>query len=65
MRNDAGYMNRIVFFDECLFDTSGVVNKNNAKVLGPENPRMEQKVPTRSEKSMFWCGMHESSIIGP
>ena len=52
MKNDAGYMNRIVFSNECLFQTSGVVNKHNARVWGTENPRTVQEVPSRPEKVM-------------
>ena len=65
MRNDAGYMNRIVLSYECLSHTSGLENKHNARAWGTENPRAVQEVPPRFEKVMVWCGMHELRIIGP
>lgn len=65
LRNDSGYLERIVFSDECIFHTNGVVNKHNARVWGLENPRTVEEVPQRSEKVMVWCGMHKSKIIGP
>ena len=34
LRNDAGYLDRVVFSDECVFHTNGVVNKHNARVWG-------------------------------
>lgn len=65
LRNDPQYLDRIVFSDECLFHTNGVVNKHNARVWGTENPRTVQQVPLRSEKVMVWCAMHRTKIIGP
>ncbi len=65
MRNDPGYISRIVYSDECLFHNNGVVNKHNARVWGTANPQMVIEVPLRSEKVMVWCAMHKSRIIGP
>lgn len=65
LRNDSGYLDRVVFSDECVFHTNGVVNKHNARVWGQENPHIVVEVPQNSEKVMVWCGMHKTKIIGP
>lgn len=65
LRNDSGYLDRVVFSDECVFHTNGVVNKHNARVWGRENPHTVVGVPQTSEKVMVWCGMHKTKIIGP
>ncbi len=65
MEVDPNYLSRIVFSEECLFQTNGVVNKHNARIWGTSNPQMVQEVPLRSEKVMAWCAMHKTKIIGP
>ena len=65
MEVDPQYLSRIVFSDECLFHTNGVVNKHNVRIWGTSNPKVVEEVPQNSEKVMVWCAMHKTKIIGP
>lgn len=64
-KTNSGYMHRIVFSAQCVFNTHGVFNKLNAGVWVLENPHTVEKVPQTSEKVMVWRGMYKSKIIGP
>ena len=37
LRNDAEYLERIIFSDECTFSLSGSVNKQNCRIWGRES----------------------------
>ena len=55
----------LFFSDECIFHTNGVVNKQNARIWGTENPETVIEVTQRSAKDLVWCAMHKTKLIGP
>ena len=65
LRNDAGYLNRIVFSDECKFSLSGVVNKQNCRIWGTERPNEVYETLHNSPSVMVWCALSQNEIIGP
>ena len=65
LRNNAGYLRRIVFSDECKFSLSGSVNKQNCRIWGLERPKEVYETLHNSPSIMVWCALSESEIIGP
>jgi len=51
--------------DEAYFCLSGVVNKQNMRFWGLENPHVTHEQPLHDEKLLVWCAMSEHGIIGP
>ena len=50
--------------DETYFCLSGVVNKQNMRFWGLENPHVTHEQPLHDEKLLVWCAMSEHRIIG-
>lgn len=65
LRDDAEYLKRIVFSDECKFTLSGQVNKQNCRIWGTERPNEVYETRTNSPSVMVWCAMSKNGIIGP
>ncbi len=65
LRNDAGYLGRIIFSDECKFSLSGTVNKQNCRIWGTERPNQVYETLHNSPSVMVWCAMSKSGVIGP
>ncbi len=65
LRNDAGYLERIIFSDECKFSVSGKVNKQNCRIWGTERPNQVYETLHNSPSLMVWCAMSKSGLIGP
>lgn len=45
LRNDPGYVDHVLFPDDCVFHINGVVKKHNARVWGQEKPPTIVAVP--------------------
>ena len=62
LRNNAGYLKRIVFSDECKFSLSGSVNNQNSRIWGSERPNKVYETLRNSPSIMVWCAPSESEI---
>ncbi len=65
LRNDGGYLERIIFSDECKFSLSGKVNKQNCRIWGTERPNQVYETLHNSSSVMVWCAMSKSPVTGP
>ena len=65
LRNDAGYLERIVFSDECKFSLFGSVNKQNCRIRRNERPNEVYETFQNSPSVMVWCALSKKEIIGP
>ncbi len=65
LRNDAGYLERIIFSDECKFSLSGKVNKQNCRIWGTERPNQVYETLHNSPSVMVWCAVSKSGVVGP
>lgn len=65
LSNDSGYQKRIIFPDERVCHTTGVVSQHIASIRGLQNPCAVKEVHVKSEKVMVRCEMHKKKIIGP
>jgi hypothetical protein len=62
---DENVLGNLWITDEAYFCLSGVVNKQNMRFWGLENPHIVQEQPLHDEKLLVWCAMSEHGIIGP
>ena len=65
LRRDTGYLERIIFSDECKFSLSGKVNKQNFRIWGTERPNEVYETLHNSPSVLIWCTMSKTEIIGP
>ena len=65
LTEDAGYLKRIIYSDECSFSLSGDVNKQNCRIWGTERPQEVYEVPQGAHSIMVWCAISSRGIIGP
>lgn len=66
IRENADFLNNIIFTDEATFTTSGMFNRKNKHYWATENPHKIQAVKIQGRKSIHvWCGMLRDKIIGP
>ncbi|GBM50384.1 hypothetical protein AVEN_97208-1 [Araneus ventricosus] len=59
------YLNRICFSDESTFHVSGMVNRYNVRIWGPENPHVSAQLQRDSSKVNVWCGLMHNKVIRP
>ena len=48
-----------------IFCLSGHVNRQNMRVWGLENPHATAEKQKSKEKTMVWCAMTDTSVLGP
>ena len=65
MTEDAGYLKRIIYSDECSFSLCGGVNKQNCRIWGTERPQEVYEVPQGADSIMVWCAISSRGIIRP
>lgn len=65
LRENPGYLKRIVFSDECHFSLSGHVNSQNCRIWGSERPKQVYETLQGAPSVMVWCGITAKEIIGP
>lgn len=62
---NADFLRNIIFTDEATFHVSGVVNRQNLRIWGTENPHHVVETIRDSPKVNVWCGLMCDRIIGP
>ena len=50
MEKNGHFLNRICFSDEATFHVSGMLNKQNARIWGTENPHITREIERDSSK---------------
>lgn len=66
MENDPRWIGKVWFSDEAHFHLNGLVNRQNYRFWGSENPHLDpQEKPLHSPKVTAWCALSEKGIIGP
>ena len=63
--NGAGYLERIVFSDECKFSLSESVNKQNCGIWGSECPNELYEMLQNTPSVMVCCDLSKWEIIRP
>ena len=64
-RNGNGYLQRIVFSDECKFSFRGKVNKQNCQIWRSERPNEVYEALCNSPSMIAWCALSKNEIIRP
>jgi hypothetical protein len=62
---DYSYLQKILFSDEAIFHTHGVVNRHNCRIWGSENPHALMEHVHDSSRVNMWCGIMSGRIVGP
>lgn len=65
LQTDHEFHKKIIFSDEAHFHLNGVVNKQNSRIWGDENPHAIQELPLHPQKVTVWCAIWAGGIIGP
>ena len=66
MESDGSWIGKVWFSDEVHFNLNGLVNGQNYRFWGSENPHLgPQENPLHSPKVTAWCALIEKGIIGP
>ena len=63
LENDAWYIERIIFPDECKLFLPGKVNKQNCRIRGTERPNQVYETLHNSASVIVWCTMSKSGVI--
>ncbi|EFN79524.1 hypothetical protein EAI_06736, partial [Harpegnathos saltator] len=56
---------KIIFSDEAHFHLDGLVNRQNCRIWGSENPRVIVEKQMHPQRVTVWCGFWAGGIIGP
>ena len=59
------FLKRVCFSDESTFHVSGLINRQNSRIWGSQNPHETYKLERDSPKLNVWCGIMHDKIIGP
>lgn len=59
------FANSIVFSDEAIFHTDGVISPHNCRWWSKTKPNFMQIKPIYSQKLIVWCAIHRHGVIGP
>ncbi|KFM64525.1 hypothetical protein X975_16921, partial [Stegodyphus mimosarum] len=65
IEDDAEFLKRIMFSDETSFHLSGIVNRQNVRIWGSENPYEYREAQRDTPKVNVWCGLMHDGVIGP
>ena len=63
--SDPGFLKRVCFSDESKFHVSGLINRQNSRTWGSQNPHETYELKRDSLKLNVWCGIMHDKIIGP
>lgn len=64
--NDRDFLRKILFTDEAMFTTNGIVSSQNCRYWSTENPHWVINCKDQySQKVNVWCGILGDRIIGP
>lgn len=61
----ANFDEKIIMSDETHFDLNGVINKQNTRFWGTDNPQNIHERPLHPERVTVWCGITAERVIGP
>jgi hypothetical protein len=61
----ASFRGFLLMTDEAQFHTDGIVNKQNCRVWGEENPHATVEHEQQSPSVTVWCGVSAKGILGP
>ena len=56
---------KIVMSDEAHFHLGGYVDKQNCRIWGSENPKMNSEKSLYQQRVTVWSGFWTGGIIGP
>lgn len=62
---DVDFCNKSIFNDEAHFQLNGVVNKQNCRIWGTENPHFVVEKDMHPQRVIVWCGLWAEGVIGP
>ena len=61
----SSFCSLIIMSDEATFHLSGVVNKQNCRIWGEQNPHTFVEYQRDSPKVNVWCAVSQNKIYGP
>ncbi len=64
LRNDARFLERRIFSDDCKFTLCGNVNKNNCRIWGSERPNEVAWDIRKLMSIMICCAVSKNEIVG-
>ena len=62
-RNDPNFTYKLIFSDEAHFRLAGLVNKQNCRIWGSENPRSIHQRELHPIKCTVWCGVTKIKLV--
>ena len=63
--SDPRFLKRVCFSNESTFHVSGLLNRQNLRIWGLENPHDTCELEQDSPKLNVWCGIMHDKFIGP
>ena len=62
---DPGWVDHIVWSDECKFNRNGTVNRHNRTYWSTENPHAKFSMSNTEEGMIVWCGLSSNGLLSP